>query len=203
MGAEQGRTPPEIWEARVSRWLAWAAGLVILVGCAGLITIDVVTRFLFNRTVVESFEIGGYAFATAVTLGLAYALTGKAHIRVDLIQVRLPHRARVMLDVVAHFALAACALALAWYCLGTWLQSWKLGAKSISTMQLPMVWPQGFWLVGVLWFALVATTLGLRALIALARGDLRGIERMVGAAKLEDELEGAGVALDAGAERRP
>ena len=92
--------PPERFEQRISRWFAWASGALILFGCGGLITLDVLGRMLTGGTVVESFEIGGYCFAAAVSWSFAYALTSKANIRVDLIQMRLPRPLAILLDAV-------------------------------------------------------------------------------------------------------
>ena len=63
----------------MASWAAWAAGAIVLVGCSFLITIDVITRFLFKRGMVESFEISGYALAACIGLGLAFTVTSKAN----------------------------------------------------------------------------------------------------------------------------
>ena len=112
--------PPEPWPQRVSRILAWVAGAVVLVGCSGLITIDVITRFLFKRGMVESFEISGYALAACIGLGLAFTVTSKSNIRVDILLDAFPRRVRVVCDLLASASLALIAVALAWFCWGTW-----------------------------------------------------------------------------------
>jgi hypothetical protein len=60
--------PAEPWPQRVSRVRAWIAGAVVLLGCSsGLITVDVITRAIFERGVVERFELSGYALVGART----------------------------------------------------------------------------------------------------------------------------------------
>ena len=73
---------------RISRWLAWIAGAVVLFGCAVPITIDVLSRYFFNRSAVESFEISGFGLAACIGLGMAHTVTTKAHIRVDFLVAR-------------------------------------------------------------------------------------------------------------------
>src|SRR5258708_3314668 len=78
------------WPQRVTRVLAWIAGPIILFGCGALSSCDVVTRAIFRRAVVESFEISGYCFAAAIALGFAFTVTQKSNIRVDILLASLP-----------------------------------------------------------------------------------------------------------------
>src|SRR6266568_4398934 len=132
----------EPWPQRVTRVVAWIAGAIILFGCGALISVDVVTRAIFRRAVVESFEISGYCFAAAIGLGLAFTVTQKSNIRVDVLLGAFPHRVRMVCDALAALALSIIALALAWHCFGTLAQSWRMNAKSISILQVPLVIPQ-------------------------------------------------------------
>ncbi len=184
--------PQDFWAARISRYLAWLAGGILLVGCAGSITLDVVLRYFLNRTVVESFEISGYAFAAAVALGMAYTVSCKSNIRIDLVANRLPLLQRVILDMVAHLAILLVAGTIAWYALNTWLQSLKLDAKSITILQVPLILPQGIWLAGLLWFALFAALIAWRAARLLLRGELDAVQHLIGPATLREEIEQAG-----------
>lgn len=184
--------PPEFWAARVSRYMAWVSGAILLIGCAGSITLDVVLRYFLNRTVVESFEVSGYAFAAAVGLGMAYTIACKSNIRIDLVANRLPRPFRVAADVLAHLSIVVVACTIAWYALQTWSQSFKLDAKSISSLQVPLILPQGVWLLGLLWFAVFAILVLGRAARLLARGDINGVQHLVGPATLKEEIEQAG-----------
>lgn len=176
---------------RVSRWLAWLAGAVILFGCAVPITIDVLARYFLNRSAVESFEISGFGLAACIGLGMAFTVTTKAHIRVDFAVARLPFPLRAACDLLAACVLAVVAAALAWFAWKTLSQSWAMGARSISTLRLPMVIPQGIWWIGLFWFACVAVLAPLRAVLRLLRGDRAGFEDLVGSADVEAEIEEA------------
>jgi TRAP-type C4-dicarboxylate transport system permease small subunit len=186
--------PDEPLPQRISRILAWVAGGIILVGCAGLITIDVITRYFFRRGMVESFELSGYALAACIGLGMAFTVTSKANIRVDILLDALPDRLRVACDIVASLALTLVALALAWHAFGTLQQSWQMGARSVSTLQTPMVLPQGIWWVGLFWFACMAVLVPIQAVARLLRRDRQGFDRLIGSLRVTEEIEQAGAA---------
>lgn len=185
--------PTEAWPHRVSRLLAWLAGAIVLVGCSGLITIDVVTRFLFKRGMVESFEISGYALAACIGLGLAFATTSKAHVRVDILLDAFPRPVRVACDLLASISLALVALALAWFCWKTLAQSVSMNAKSVSTLQMPMALPQSIWWIGIFWFACVAVLLPIQAALRLLARDAAGFDALIGSLRVTEEMAQAGV----------
>ncbi len=185
--------PQEPLPQRISRLLAWLAGAVVLVGCSFLITVDVVTRFFFRRGMVESFEISGYALAACIGLGLAFTVTSKANIRVDILLDALPDRLRVLCDLLASAALALIAVTLAWFAYGTLAQSWGLNAKSISLLQVPMVIPQGIWWVGIFWFACVAVLIPIQAVMRLFANDRAGFDALIGSLRVTEEIEQSGV----------
>lgn len=201
MSEREPLPPPEGLTRQVSRILAWIAGAAILFGCAVPITIDVVSRFVLNRTLLESFEISGYALAACIGLGMGYTVSTKANIRVDFLTQRLPPRIRLAFDLAAAAALAAVAAALAFYTWGTLQQSWSMGARSMSILQVPLILPQGIWWLGLFWFACIAVLTPVLALARLLRGDPAGAKRLVGATDLAEELDMIGADKRAG--RKP
>jgi TRAP-type C4-dicarboxylate transport system permease small subunit len=192
--------PDEPLPQRISRILAWIAGAIILVGCAGLITIDVITRYFFKRGMVESFELSGYALAACIGLGMAFTVTSKANIRVDILLDALPDRVRVACDILASLSLALIAMTLAWFAFGTLQQSWSMGAKSVSTLQTPMILPQGVWWVGLFWFACMAVLIPVQAMARLLARDRKGFDGLIGSLRVTEEIEqaGAGKAIAGG-----
>lgn len=177
---------------QLSRWLAWLAGGIILFGCAIPISIDVATRAIFGRTVLESFEISGYALAACIGLGLGYTVTTKANIRVDILTARLPRKIRIIADLMASIALAITALAIAWYSFSVLEQSWKLGAKSQSTLQVPLLLPQSIWWIGFAWFATVATLTPVLAIAKLLTGGIDEAEELISNPDLAEEMDQIG-----------
>lgn len=176
--------------------MAWIAGAVILFGCAVPIATDVMTRALLGRTVLESFEISSYAFAICIGLGMGFTVTSKANIRVDILSAKLPRHLRIVFDLAAAAALAFTALALAWYSFDVLAQSWKLGARSESTLRVPLLLPQSIWWLGFVWFATVACLTPLFAIARLMARDLTGAEALVSNPDLSDEIKDIGIDLE-------
>jgi len=188
---------PDKFSETISRWLAWVAGAIILFGCAVPISIDVVSRYFIGRTVLESFEISGYGLAACIGLGMGYTVSTKGNIRVDFLTGKLPLKIRMILDMFAAAALALVAIALAYYAFGTLSQSWRIGARSVSTLQVPLYLPQGVWWFGLFWFAIAAMLAPVSALIHLFRGDAAGYRRLLSSSELNEELAQTGHDLPA------
>lgn len=180
---------------RITRALAWASGAIILAGCGLLITVDVVTRAIFRRGMVESFEVSGYALAVAIGLGAAWTVTSKSNIRVDILLERLPTVLRRGLDLVAALAFAAVAVALAWFAFRTLAYSWSIDARSVSTMRTPLWLPQALWWAGFAWLAVVALLTPILALRALLARDVESFDRLVGPSRVEEEIAESGATL--------
>lgn len=181
--------------ATFSRWLAWLAGAIILFGCAVPISIDVLSRAILGRTMLESFEISGYAFAACIGLGMGFTVTSKANIRVDILTAKLPPKLRLTFDIVAALALAVTALALAWYSFDVLEKSWKLGARSTSTLQVPLLLPQSVWWIGFVWFATIACLTPMMAILRIFARDTAGAEALISAPALSEEIADIGIDL--------
>lgn len=174
--------------ARVSRWLAWVGGAMMLL-CAILVSLDVVVRAAFKATYFESFELSTYAFAIATALGMSFALVSRAHIRIEVLYALLPARLRGWLDVFAHAVLALGAGVLLYWSAQLVLGNFGSGARSNSSLAVPLYIPQGIWLVGLAWFALLALLFALRGLGLCLRGRAEQAHRLLGVASLEHEIE--------------
>ncbi len=174
--------------ARVSRWLAWLGGAMLLLSAA-LVSLDVIFRSLWKVSYFESFELSTYAFAIATALGLSYALVSKAHIRIEVLYVLLPLRARAWLDVVAYSGLAVVAGALLYYCGLTVWGNLQSGARSNSSLSLPLAIPQGLWLLGLAWFALLSLGYAVFGLWQVLRGRHELVQQRLGVAALQDEIK--------------
>jgi TRAP-type mannitol/chloroaromatic compound transport system permease small subunit len=178
--------------AQVSRWLAWAGGAALLVS-ALLISVDVLTRAAFKVAVLHSFELSTYAFAIATTMGMAYALVSRAHVRIEIVYAKCPLAARAWLDVFAHAGLALVVLTLLYWCAQTFWGNLQSGARSNSSLALPLMWPQGLWLLGIAWFAALTTLLATHGFWSCLRGRAAEAHRALGVATPDDEIEAGGV----------
>ena len=177
--------------ARVSRWLAWIGGAMLLL-CALLVSLDVVFRAALKVTYFESFELSTYAFAIATAMGMSYALVSRAHIRIEVLYMMLRPGRRGWFDVIAYAVLAVCAVVLLYWCGQVVLGNYESGARSNSSLAVPLAIPQGLWLVGLAWFALVAVLYTADGLLLCLRGRPQEAHRRLGVASLEEEIEASG-----------
>ncbi|HET8746410.1 MAG TPA: TRAP transporter small permease [Ramlibacter sp.] len=172
----------------VSRLLARLGGALILLS-AILISLDVVFRNLFKLSIFESFELTGYAIALATSFGLSWALITKAHIRIEVVYGALPRKARGLLDVAALGVLPVFAAVLVFFAARVVLDNLQLDAHSNSTLHIPLVIPQGLWLIGLGWFALTTVVLFVVAVHAMWRGRPEEVEKLFGIASVAEEVE--------------
>lgn len=176
------------WCSNASRWLAWLGGAGLLLS-AGLISLDVVFRALWSVTYFESFEISTYAFAVAVAMGMSYAMVTRAHIRIEVLYSALPEKWRPWLDVWAYIGLSVVSVTLLYWCAQTVIGNWQTGARSNSSLALPLVWPQALWLLGLAWLAVLSTLYAMYGLGRCLTGRPQDAHAKLGVASLEEEIE--------------
>jgi len=171
---------------RVARIGALGGGLLIL-AAALLVSVDVTLRKLANTTLGGADELSGYALAIGSTWSFAFVLLARGHVRIDALYQWLPRKLAAACDLVALVALLVFASLIAWHGAGVLAQSWQLGARSNSSLAVPLAVPQALWWIGYAGFVVCAVLLLLRAALALASGDLAHANRLIGARSVEEE----------------
>ena len=187
---------------RVAHAGALGGGLLIL-AAALLVSVDVTLRKLANTTLGGADELSGYALAIGSTWSFAFVLLARGHVRIDALYQLLPRKLAAACDLIGIVSLLAFASLIAWHGAGTLAQSWHLGARSNSSLAVPLAVPQALWWIGYLGFVICAVLLLARALAAMWAGDLAAANRLIGARSIEeeaaDELASALAARKAGA----
>lgn len=172
---------------RLSRWLVWFGGALIL-GSAGLVTIEVIVRKLFNSSIAGADEISGYAFGVATSLGLAFALFERAHIRVDALFLVLPRPARIFLNFFGLALLIGFASVVTWMAWGLVADTLQHGSRSITPMRTPLAIPQIPWLAGWMFFVFCGALLFFGSLFATLTGNAAEGERRIGVKTLDEQI---------------
>ena len=170
---------------RANRAIARLLGLA-LVAMGGLILVEIALRQTVGGALGGSDEISGYVLAAIATWGFAYALVERAHVRIDLVQRRLPPAARAWLDVFALAlvtAVAAVVTLYGWRVLATTLAR---GSTANTPLETPLWIPQSIWLAGWAWFTATAALLLAAALVEVVRGRHAAVERVAGAGGADD-----------------
>lgn len=159
--------------------VAIGVGLALL-ACVVFTLVEIVSRQL-GRSLGGVDEISGYVMAVTTSWGVSYALTERAHVRIDLLRQRLVPVGRALFDALSMLCLAATAVVVAW-------RGWSVVAKTLSTgarantpLETPLWIPQMLWWAGWLWFAVTACLLMAFVLVKLVQADFDAVEDAAGA----------------------
>jgi TRAP-type mannitol/chloroaromatic compound transport system permease small subunit len=131
---------------------------------------EVVMRYLFNMPTIWVHEASYLLFGMQYLLAGAFALLHGAHVRVDILYVKLPERGRVAVDILTSVFFFIFALAL----MGT---SWRFFVNAYEVREITVeTWGIQYWPVKMMMFvgAVLLTLAGISKLIK----DIRLFRRM-------------------------
>jgi TRAP-type C4-dicarboxylate transport system permease small subunit len=161
---------------RVQTLLAWAFG-AIFVALSIVVTVETLSRKLFNYSIQGADELGGYALAAGSVIAFSLALMGRNHIRVDVFHELFPKRLQASLNALSYVLLAAFAVLLAFVAFKVLADTRAYRSTAPTPWQTPLIWPQSIWYAGLVVFALLTVGYAIRALWLLVRGDIDTINR--------------------------
>lgn len=171
-----------------SLWLARLGGALILL-TVGMVTLEVISRSVWGQSLGASTELSGYVLAISASWSFAYALFRKAHIRIDLLYLRLPRWPRAVLDLVALASLGLFCLFVVGAVMGVASHSYAQGSLANTPLQTPLWIPQWLWAGGMLWFSVAIAVLLLRVILALLMRQPEQVQRLAGSPTLDDQIE--------------
>lgn len=186
---------------RGSRNAALGGGLLIL-AAAVLVSVDVVLRKLVSVTVGGADELSGYALAIGSAWSFAFVLLNRGNVRIDALYQHLPRVLAAVCDMLAILSLLAFVSLVTWHGSSVLAHSWNVGARSNSSLAVPLIVPQALWWAGYAWFVVCGLLLLLRGTMAFVGADWNDVNRLLGARTIEeeaaDELSNAVRSLGAG-----
>lgn len=163
----------------ISRVGAVVGGAMLLVASI-VICIDITMRYLFAWTVGGADELSGYALAISSAWGLSAAVLTRSHIRIDTVYVRVRARIRAVLDLVSLATFVFFFALITYYAWGVLKQSWQSDSHSLSEIQMPLIVPQGLWVLGLAFFVAVSALLFVRGLKSFLARDLDALFALIG-----------------------
>ncbi len=137
---------------RLEQMLGWvvntsafgAASIVVLL--MAMVVADIFGRKVLNKPVPMSYEVGAFMLVFIVFLGLAYSQRQKAHIRVEILTLRMPPRIRAVMDLFA-FTLGIVIYGAIFYETFKWsYHSFEIGEYVAGLINIPK-WPSQFAMV--------------------------------------------------------
>lgn len=160
---KSGRTGSTRIKEGIESVLAVVFGAIFL-GLSIVVSIETLTRKLFNFSLQGADELGGYALALGSTLAFSLAVMGRAHIRVDVLHERFPKRCQAVLNLVSIVSLAGFSIFICWLAFQVLVDTFDYGSTAPTPWATPLAYPQSLWLAGLIAFALVASGYALQAI---------------------------------------
>ncbi len=145
---------------------AWLVVPLILALCW-----EVFARYVMNAPTIWAYEIGYLLTGSSWLLGMAYALSRDAHIRVDVLTTAMSDRAKALVDVAIYALIVLPFITWLVFALqGRVAQAIKSGERSGQSAWNPPLWP---------FRAIILAAFVLLAIQVLAQ-LLRGVRTLVG-----------------------
>jgi TRAP-type C4-dicarboxylate transport system permease small subunit len=164
--------------------------------CLGLsifISVEVVMRKLFSKSLQGADELGGYVLAITSTMAFCVALIGNNHIRIDLFHYRFPHKVQALLNWVAKVSTLFIAYLLASSAVHVLRETISYGSTAPTPWATPLSYPQIPWTIGLILFFLLSVYYVLSSTWMLLNGrwdELRVLFQPKGSAEeVKEELK--------------
>ena len=177
-------------KAHIENVLAWVFGTIFL-ALAAVVTVETLSRKVFNISLQGADELGGYALAVGSTIAFSLALMGRNHIRVDVFHEMLPRAGAGLPELVLDRAASPRSASSS---PGSPPRSsptpMHYGSTAQTPWATPLIWPQSVWYAGLVIFALVATGYALRATVLLVTRPHRHAEPRLPSEEREGRTQG-------------
>lgn len=173
---------------RIENLLATVFGGIFLL-LSAVVTVETLSRKLFNISLQGADELGGYALAVGSTIAFSLALMGRNHIRVDVFHERFPKRMQAALNWLSIVSLALFGAFIAWIAFKVIGDTLQYGSTAQTPWATPLIWPQSVWYAGLVVFALVAFGYAVHATRLLLSGHLDRLNHEFQPKSAKDELK--------------
>jgi len=151
------------WTARLISWLCVALVLVL--------TYDVVMRYVFGGATIWAYETAVMLGATIYVMGWAFIESKREHIRIDVLFMRLPPRAQLVIDIIGNLVfLLPLLVVMINTSVFYMLRAWRIHETLAETFWYPPAGPfKTMLVVGLFLFALQSAVQVIRNLYLLIR----------------------------------
>lgn len=150
----------------LNRYVALACGIALMAAVV-LILMEVAGRRVPALRIGGADELSGYVMAGIATWGFSYTLVERAHVRIDLVYMKLRAPGRALFDILAMASVAFVAVLVAWYAYDVLGKSLARGSRSNTPLAIQLWIPQVIWFAGWVWLTITSTVL-LACLVVLS-----------------------------------
>ncbi len=173
---------------RLGRWLGTIFGTLMLVLSAA-VAIETVVRKLFSLSLGGVDELSGYAIAIGAPLAFTVTLINRAHIRINLLYMRLPEMFQSILNALAAITLGILATYLFVFTVRTVIDTYTYNSIAQTPWATPLIYPQVLWMISMAVFAIFATVLAVRSIQLAAKRRWSDLNREFHPVSVEEELK--------------
>ena len=117
-------------------------------------TVDVVSRYLFNKPILGTLETFEILLPAIVLLGLGYTQGNRAHVRMEILVSHLSLRTQTVLNFLTNGCALFISVLILWRGWVLTIGYWRMG-RTIPTIGVPMFLPQLLVPLGALILSLV------------------------------------------------
>jgi len=148
--------------------VCWVNGILV-----ALIILQVVLRYGFSSGLVVFEELQWHLYAIGVMFGVAYAQVNDAHIRVDIVHIRLSDRTKRKIEIFGTlFFILPFIFVVIDHGWNFTMEAWRLNEHSDAPLGLPFRWAiKGVIPLSFALFGLAAISRIIRDVVVLSRGD--------------------------------
>lgn len=123
---------------KISEWTGRIFSFIV-VPLTLLIVFEVVTRRIFNKPTIWTFELSNFLFGSHFMLVAAYGLLHKTHVSIDIFTARLSPKSQETLLLAAYFLFFfPFLMAILIYGIQVAAISWAIGEESWSVWHPPL-----------------------------------------------------------------
>jgi TRAP-type C4-dicarboxylate transport system permease small subunit len=125
------------WITRITRHVEETFPALLIGILTLVVSIDVFSRYLWNRPIKGAGELAMLMFTWQVFVGAAAALRRGLHVNVDIVILRLPARGRAALSLVVNLCILAMTIIVG---VMGWNYAFTAKNQWIQTLNLPFTW---------------------------------------------------------------
>jgi TRAP-type C4-dicarboxylate transport system permease small subunit len=158
---------------RISGFGGWTAGVMMAVALVIGIS-EIITRYLFGKTLYIADEYSGYLMAMLTFFGLSYTLRERGHIRMMFLVHVLKGRHRVIFNMACMLVGFLFCIGLVWFTGEFFWDSVVNGTQSMQITETYLAIPQVFLPIGSFFLLLQFLAEFLKG-VAMLRQDTAGL----------------------------
>ncbi|MDA1309197.1 MAG: TRAP transporter small permease [Proteobacteria bacterium] len=180
---------------KLSQYAVWLGGTALL-AAALMVTLDVLSRKIFNVTMSGSDEYSGYVFSATTTWAYSYCLLHRSNVRIDALYNLFPRPVTAVLDVIGLSLLLYFMWIMTYYAFVSFENSWTSNSVSITTLGTRQWIPQLFWVAGLALFFVTLVFVVVYSLVALLQRNWDLVAKIAGVPSIAEVMEEETAGID-------